>query len=84
MNTVAKKKKIGEGRRTISPLESSLSKKRMKWEKGSNMPCGSQKDKGNIKALQIRNKQGPDHRLLHLSRAAFEDDWNPTGTSLQD
>lgn len=56
----------------------------MKWEKGSNMPCGSQKDNGNIKALQIRNKQGPDHRLLHLSRAAFEDDWNPTGTSLQD
>lgn len=31
--------------RSISPLESSLSKKRMKWEKGSNMPCGSQKDK---------------------------------------
>lgn len=42
------------------------------------------KARENIKALQIRNKQWPDHRLLHLGRAAFEDDWNPMGTSLQD
>lgn len=41
MNTGAEEKKNGEGRRTISPLESSLSKKRMKREEASNMPCGS-------------------------------------------
>ncbi|EOB03142.1 hypothetical protein Anapl_05593 [Anas platyrhynchos] len=29
---------------------------------------------GNIKALQIRNKRGPDHRLLHMGKAPFEAD----------
>lgn len=37
--------------RAISPLESSLSKKRMKWEKGSNMPCGGEKGKREHQSL---------------------------------
>lgn len=37
--------------RAISALESSLSKKIMKWEKGRNMPCGSQKDKRKHQSL---------------------------------
>lgn len=42
------------------------------------------KTRENIKALQMRNKQWPDHSLLHLGRVPFEDDWNPMGTRLQD
>lgn len=37
--------------RAISPLESSLSEKRMKWEKGTNMPRGCQKDKREHQSL---------------------------------
>lgn len=44
----------GDRRRTISPVESSLSKKRMKWEKASNMPCGSHR--------QTREHQSPANK----------------------
>lgn len=37
--------------RAISPLESSLSEKRMKWGKGSNMPCGCHRDKRQHQSL---------------------------------
>lgn len=46
-----KRKKKKNQVRAISALESSLSKKIMKWEKGRNMPCGSQKDKRKHQSL---------------------------------
>lgn len=46
-----KEKKKKNQVRAISALESSLSKKIMKWEKGRNMPCGSQKDKRKHQSL---------------------------------
>lgn len=74
------KKKSSEGHFTIREL----TVKEWSGKGVVTCPVAARKARENIKALQIRNKQWPDHRLLHLGRVAFEDDWNPMGTSLQD